>query len=172
MTEQEYKALREASWRRSLDAAEDARVRAHLGANSAGQRDWELDAELTQLLAQVPNAPVPSNFTHQVLAALDRETRLAVPRPLGAWWPRWLLRPLPRLAGGLALLAALGSLGYHQYQTYRQAELTQALLQVTHASGLKQAGIFQDFDVIQRLGQVPQPADEELWLVLNQAQPK
>ena len=173
MTEQEYNALRESSWRRPLDAAEDARAHAHLATNSAAQRDWELDAELTQLLAQVPNAPVPSNFTHQVLAALDQEARLTAPRAFaGAWWRRWLLRPMPRLTGGLAMALVMAFFGYHQYQSYRQAELTQALLQVTQANGLNQASIFQDFDVIQRLGQVPQPADEELWMVLNQAQPQ
>ena len=75
MTDQEFTRLRETSWQRPLDPVEDARVRAYLAANPAAQRDWELESELTQLLARVPNAPVPSNFTHQVLAAVDRETR-------------------------------------------------------------------------------------------------
>ena len=171
MTEQEYNALRDSNWRRPLDAAEDARARAYLAANLAAQRDWELDAELTQLLAQVPNAPVPSNFTHQVLAALDREDRPTASGAFaGAWWRRWLLRPMPRLARGLALVLVMAFFGYLEYQSHRQAKLTQALLQVAHANGLNQPGIFQDFEVIQRLGQVPQPADEELWLMLSQAQ--
>lgn len=70
------------------------------------------------------------------------------------------------------MVLAMTFFGYHQYQNHREKKLTQALLQVTHANGLNQPSIFQDFDVIQRLGQVPQPADEELWMVLNQVQPQ
>lgn len=100
MNEQEYNELRESSWRRPLDAAEDARARAYLAANPAAQREWELDAELTQLLAQAPNAPVPSNFTHQILAALDQEARLTAQRAFaGAGWRRWRLRPMPGWPG-------------------------------------------------------------------------
>ena len=172
MTEQEFNELREISWRRPLDAAEDARIRAYLALNPAAQRDWELDAELTQLLEQVPNVPLPSNFTYQVLAALDRETTpLPSQAATGASWPRWLQNAVPRLAGALALVSVLGLLAYQRYKTDQQEQLTQALLQVTHANGLNQPGIFQDFDVIQRLGKVPQPADEELWMVLSQTQP-
>jgi len=174
MTDQEFNQLREASWQRPLDPAEDARARAHLAANPGAQQDWELDTELTQLLAQVPDAPVPSNFTHQVLAAVDRDARLAASEASAtAWWRRWGLgRPLVRLAGGMAVVLALTITGYHHQQNRQQEQLTEALLRVTHAHGLSQPSLFQDFEAIQRLGQVPQPADEELWLVLNPPQPR
>jgi hypothetical protein len=171
MTDREFNQLRETCWQRPLDPAEDARARAYLAANPDAQREWELEIELTQLMTQAPNAPLSSNFTHQVLLALDQEARRRAPTSfVGGWWRRWRLRPLPGFAGSLAALLALTFLGYHQYQTRSQDKLAQDLVKVTHASGLNQPNIFQDFDVIQRLGQLPQPADEELWLVLSQAQ--
>ncbi|MBN2508452.1 MAG: hypothetical protein JXQ71_17370 [Verrucomicrobia bacterium] len=174
MTDQEFNQLREAGWRRSLDPAEDARVRVHLAASSEAQQDWELEADLTQVLAQVPDAPLPTNFTRQVLDAVDREARAKAARHGAGWWAgMWPgVRLLPRLAGGLAVLLALAFLGYHQHEIRRQDRLTRALLHATRAHGLGQPGIFQDFDAIRRLGQVPLPADEELWLVLSQAPPR
>lgn len=167
MTEQEYNELRETGWRRPLDAAEDARVQAYLALNPDAQRAWELEAELTQLLAQLPPAPLSSNFTSQVLTALDGELRNAR-RPARTGWWRWWHRPFPRLAWSVALLA-IGLFSYQHYRSYRHEKLTQALVEVTSANGWDAPSIFNDFETIQRLGEVPQPADEELWLVLSQA---
>lgn len=162
MTEQEYNELRETSWRRPLDAAEDARVQAYLALNPDAQRAWEQDAELTQLLAQLPPAPLSSNFTSQVLGALDRELRTA-PSVRTRW--RWH-HLLPRLAWAMALLLLVG-FSVQKYRGYRQEKLVHELVQATFNHRLA-PNIFQDYDVIRSLGQLPPPADEELWLVLSQ----
>ncbi len=63
--------LRESLWRRKLSDAERAGLRA--------QPELELEARLTDALAKIPDAPVPSNFTARVLAAVELEENQASP---------------------------------------------------------------------------------------------
>ena len=53
----------EALWRRKLSEAGRNALRA--------QPELELEARLTAALAKIPDAPVPSNFTARVLAAIE-----------------------------------------------------------------------------------------------------
>ncbi len=169
MTEREYNDLREISWRRPLHPAEEAQVQTYLALHPEALSDWEAESGLTHLLDQTADVPLASNFTAQVLQALDREDAAPARRAiLARWWQRWLQNPLPRLAWATAILLAT-FYGYQQYQHHEQEQLTKGLVQFSRASGLNEPTVFQDFDVIQRLGQVPAPADEELWLVLSKA---
>src|ERR1700690_4482069 len=61
--------LRELVWRRKLTEAE----RAGLRAPPETQADLEFESLLTEGLARLPDAPVPSNFTARVLQAAERE---------------------------------------------------------------------------------------------------
>ncbi|HUC83690.1 MAG TPA: hypothetical protein VL970_00750, partial [Candidatus Acidoferrales bacterium] len=56
---------RERLWRRTVSEADRAEWR--------GQPELELEARLTESLAQLPDASVPSNFTARVMAAIDVE---------------------------------------------------------------------------------------------------
>ena len=97
MNESEFQQL--ARQHRPLTAAEQTRVAAHLAAHPEAQVEWETEQSLNQLLDRVPDAQVPSNFTAQVLAAVDREAAAATrrARPL-VDWRLWTQRWLPRFA--------------------------------------------------------------------------
>ncbi len=58
MNETEYRELMEASWRRQLTAAEEARLQAWLVAHPDEQPRWESESSLNQLLEQLPDVPV------------------------------------------------------------------------------------------------------------------
>ena len=91
MNDSEHQRLREESWRRKLSPAEEASLRTWLAAHPDQQADWEADARLSQWLGQLPDAPVPSNFTSLVLQAVDRQ-EAAVARPaVGMTWFQRLL---------------------------------------------------------------------------------
>lgn len=168
MTERDYQELREASWRRPLTAAEEARLQSYLAQHPEAQAEGESDTALNQLLDQVPDAPVSSNFTARVMQAIDRE-----PTPIGsswqAWWGRWVWSPVPRLAWA-AVFMALAFLSYQHYQHRSSSELARGLVHFTANVGLSEPTIFQDFDAIQQLAETPLPTDEELWMVLNPSQ--
>ena len=87
--------LRELVWRRKLTDAE----RAGLGAQPEVQADLEIESRLSETLARLPDAPVPSNFTARVLQAVERES--VRPRAINwSWTWRMLVlvaeaQPLP-----------------------------------------------------------------------------
>jgi hypothetical protein len=56
-------SLNESLWRRKLSEAERAGLHA--------QPELELEATLTRVLTEIPDAPVPSNFTARVLDAVE-----------------------------------------------------------------------------------------------------
>src|SRR5262245_19120401 len=71
MNDELYNELLEASWRRKLTAEEEAQLRAWLVAHPEAQADWDEEALLTQQLERLPNAPLASNFTAQVMGKLE-----------------------------------------------------------------------------------------------------
>ena len=82
--------LRELVWRRKLTEAEHAGLRAQ----PETQADLELESRLTEALARLPDAPVPSNFTARVLQAVEREEVRGPDRRSGTgtgacWCPGW-----------------------------------------------------------------------------------
>jgi hypothetical protein len=150
--------LRELLWRRRLTDAERARA--------AGRpevlAELELDARLTDALAQLPAAQVPSNFTARVLQAIDRED--ARPQTLdGRWfWTRWL----PRVAVTAAVVAcAAVTWQRHELNEHRTA-IVQAISHLAGSSSLSPVEALDNFDAIQRMGQ-PQSADQKLLSLLE-----
>lgn len=170
MNESEYQQLRETAWRRALTDDEEARRQAHLAARPEAEADWEADAALTQLLGQVPDVPVPSNFTALVLQALERDEAAARPASLAARLGDLLRRFGPRLAWASVVLA-VAWLGYHQHRIHTRDQMAQGLLRFTEAAGLKDPAVFKDFEAILRLSQMPPPADVELAVALHDVSP-
>ena len=72
MNESDYQALVEASWWRSLTVEEQLRLDGWLAAHPQARVDWEAERSLNGLLTNLSDAPVASNFTAQVLQAVDR----------------------------------------------------------------------------------------------------
>ena len=107
--------LRELAWRRKLTDAEKAGLRTQPEA----QADLELESRLSQALARVPDAPVPSNFTARVLQAVEREEARGARTRGWSWYWRVLI---PRAAVAVAVVGFAG-LAYQHHQFDKRAQL-------------------------------------------------
>jgi anti-sigma factor RsiW len=168
MNDSEYQALIEESWHRPLTADEASRLDAWLAANPAVRTDWETDAALTRELQRLPNAPMASNFTAQVMVSVERELREAARRPSPLErFSRWLRRPASRLAWAVLLIAA-GLFGYQQHRANVREEMAKGLSLLASMATLSDPAVFEDFEAIRSLGQAAPTDDEELYAVLIQ----
>lgn len=154
----DYQRLRELSWRRPLTTAEQAELRAWLVVHPEAQAETEAESKLTQALARLPDAPVPSNFTARVWQSIERDdaTPGRATKPLAAWWWRVFL---PRFAMATVVVGA-GLLAYRYNQAEQQAEFVKSFLAVAPPS-LADPKVIEDFDVICQLSP-PTAVDEEL----------
>src|SRR5262245_4327760 len=168
MNETEYQALVEVSWHRPLTANEQAQLDAWLAANPAARLDWEMDVALTRELQRLPEAPLASNFTAQVMLAVEQESRVAARRfSVSDWVLRWLRRPASRLAWAVLLLGA-GLFGFQQHRASVRDEMAKGLSVLASMATLSDPTVFENFDAVRRLGQAAPTDDEELLAVLNQ----
>lgn len=169
MTESEYLDLRELAWRRELTEDEKSSLQAYLLIHPEVQQDWDQEILLNQALAAIPNSPLSSNFTAQVLEAVyleERQHRSGTAMPWLARLRLWL----PRVAVA-TLVVGLGGLGYQQHRLHSLQEKVKSVGMVTDlATALPSVQMWQDFDAIANLAQ-PQPhtpsQDEILWAALE-----
>jgi len=156
---------RELSWRRKLTPAEEAEFRGWLAAHPDARVELEAEVALTTALAELPDVPLASNFTAQVMQAVEREDAARATRSPGrlGWqpWKRWL----PRMALG-ALAVAAGLLSYQEVAAIQRAKLVRSVEVVSRVSTLPSPAILEDFDAIQRL--TPPPAADDQLLSLLQ----
>jgi hypothetical protein len=147
--------LRESLWRRKLSDAERTELRT--------RPELELEARLTDALAQMFNAPVPSNFTARVLDAIElEEARSARSR---GWHWNWR-RLLPRVSVTAVVLVFAGlGLQYHEAELQR-AEMIKSLSMVASAETVPDVDALNNFDAIQRMSQSGR-ADNELLAALQ-----
>jgi hypothetical protein len=134
---------REPLWRRKLSEAEKAELRA--------RPELELEARLSDALAKLPNAPVPSNFTARVLDAIElEESRLARSGKVPAWHWNWRLL-LPRAAVTAAVLLFSG-LGIQSYEAgLHRAEMVQGIHVAVTTQAVPSVDALNNFDAIQRM---------------------
>jgi anti-sigma factor RsiW len=172
MNELEYKRLREISWRRKLTAEEEVRLQPYLMAHPEDQAEWEDETALSQALEHLPNAPLSSNFTAQVLQLIDLEEAANERRTkLTRDWRWWINHLIPRFALGV-LTVSLGALGFVQYQKHALEERAQNAgafnSQLEVASSRVPAEMWEDFEAIRRLSTtVSASADDELLAALK-----
>lgn len=168
MTEREVQELRELHWRGALPAEAQARLRRYLAQHPEHAADWETEATLNRALARLPDVPLASNFTAQVLAAVDREAvRAAGDRGLWGGLRQWLGRLAPRLAWAAAVAGVAWGLWAHHHLTER-TRLVEGLGPVLQAAVLPDPQVLADFDAIQQLSQLPPPTDAELLSALSE----
>jgi hypothetical protein len=116
---------------------------------------------LSAMLHQLPDAPVPSNFTARVRQAVERETA-AAERETGFHWAwRWRVF-LPRLAG-VAVVIGFSLFGYHRHAIVQQARLVKKLADTPEVAN---PALLEDFETIRRLGSTPSP-DEDLLALMK-----
>jgi anti-sigma factor RsiW len=170
MNEPFHKDLVEAAWRRQLSSEEKAALASFLALHPEKQTEWGEDLALTEILRQLPQPQVSSNFTARTLEALAAELRHSersasrAPR-----WLKWTHRLTPRYA--VAVLLVMGSiLGVFEYRIHDQKRrVTQEMVSTLGraAAVLPAPELLQDFDSIQLLGSVSTPSDEDLLAVLE-----
>ncbi len=156
-----YQRLRELSWRRPLTESEQAELRAWLAAHPEAQAGWEVEKQLSAMLQQLPDAPVPSNFTARVLQAAGKETAAAGRRP--GFQRAWRWRGFLARTAAAVVVIGLGLFAYHRYEAHRLAVDVGIVAAVPEVPKLE---VLEDFEAIRRLGSAPRP-DEELLALLQ-----
>jgi anti-sigma factor RsiW len=149
MNEFDYKTLLEKRWRHPLTAVEEASVRAWLTQHPESRADWDLETRLSETLEQLPDVPVPSNFTARVLQAIEREA--PAPRHSPARTPWFMRLLLPRIAVAMVALGIFMVYHEHTATTARRAEVVRGVKVVSGVSSLPSPEILQDFDTIRQL---------------------
>lgn len=163
MNETEYRELMEASWRRPLTEAEEARLQAFLAAHPDEQAKWESELSLNHLLEQLPDVPVASNFTARVVQAAQREAARPAARPFLQSLRHWLM-PRRVAWAGVAVAACVTWFAVHQAETSARVRRANELVVISRAAVVSDPSVMENFDAIQRL---PYAEDEELFAVLN-----
>ncbi|MEJ0090937.1 MAG: hypothetical protein WDM80_14490 [Limisphaerales bacterium] len=117
--------------------------------------------ELHDLLARLPDAPVPSNFTARLMQAVElEESRPARRRSFGWNWQALL----PRLAVTAAVVLFAGLTLRHYEQTVRRTTLARNIAVVAGSQPSPSMDALKNFDAIQRMSQ-PRADDELLALM-------
>ena len=163
-----FERFREARWRRELTAAEAADLRSFLAEHPEAQADWEAESRLAEMLDGLPAPPLPSNFTAQVLQAVERENIAGSRTQRGGWSLfHWRLRWLPRIAA-VALVAGVGLLAWeHELNSKRAAKArAEDLVFVSEVPAVATPELLENFDAIQKLGETAS-ADEDLIQLLK-----
>ncbi len=167
MNHNEFEKWLETIQRRQLSPAEQSQLDDFL-TRHPDRRELSLqEIALTRILGDLPDAPLPPDFTRRVLAATDQA---ATPASLGPWLLGWPRLPRPALGFGLAGLVLLfGGIGFLLQQQRAQsrlaisvADLSRQIELVANATDLPAVQVLQDFEAIYHLSQTQPLADEEL----------
>ena len=167
MNESFYQELREISWRRKLTPEEETQLQGWLTAHPEKQAEWELEQSLSEQLRHLSNAPLSSNFTSQVMQALDVElARQEREGRGGRNWLQWLHKFAPRLAPvSLALVVAITFFVYHRGSNVEQQHYSKvAETVVREVDKVPNPEILADFEAIEKL---PLTTDEDLLAALQ-----
>src|SRR3954463_15542185 len=130
MTDSEYMSLREAAWRRPLTADEKATLQSYLLVHAEAQQDWDQEMALNQVLLNLPDIPLSSNFTARVLQAVELDELQAHQAGQSNAWLIRVRRWLPRFAVA-GLVVGLGGLGYQRYYLHTLNERAGSVQLVT-----------------------------------------
>jgi len=154
-----YEKLREISWRRKLNSAEEHDLREWLAAHPEAQETLDLETGLTEALQKVPDVRVASNFTARVLQAVEREA-MAKARGRDSRWLVWRKAPrwLPKVASATVVVMA-GVLAYFHNNSVIAKQ--RAAVQSVAGVPLPSPEILTNFDAIRIVSATPAP-DEQL----------
>ena len=120
------------------------------------------EARLTDVLAKLPDAPVPSNFTARVLAAVELEEAAASRARNWTW--NWRLL-WPRIAVAAAVLIFVG-VSIQRYEVNAQRTVLAKNLALAARAPSPGVDALENLDAIQRMSQSGH-ADNELLAVLQ-----
>ncbi len=196
MQSAEYNDLLEAALKRPLTLAEEKRLQTYWASHPEAQASWEEEMGLNQLLRQLPDAPLASNFTAQVLQAAERESSRSPLFQPASWWPRRYDWRGAQTVACAALVLSLSLLMYHRHQLSLRAERARSVAAVSNfvtlffgdeiaasvaarnrlsvsaataaslGAPLLPLELLENFEAINRLSQVSPQADLELLAAL------
>ena len=158
-----YDDLLATRWVREFTEDEQAALSALLDQDSVLRQRWEEDRIIVEGIDALPDVPVASNFTNQVMTQLARREGKVVSSGQESapvlWWQRFGF--VPRLGLGFALsLAVFGA--FLQYKQGDSAKMLESLAVVTESETVPSLEELQHFEAIQMLAQVPMDVDWEL----------
>jgi len=157
--------LEKAGLRHKLTLDERAQIEAWLVAHPEQRFQLEDDISLNELLHRLSDKPVSTNFTTQVMLAIERESNPVSKRFM--LFNRWFsFRWMPRIAVVLLALS-LGTLGYLRHQNTQRVEFAHNVAKVAHVTQELTVDVLQNFDAIQRLGPTTMKLDEDLFAALR-----
>jgi hypothetical protein len=167
MNSVEFNELLELGLRRGLTADEARQLEAHWSEHPADRQVWMEEMALKTVLWELPDVPMASNFTSQVLRLTDQ----VIPPPdrpflLSRWNWTGSFYGIRRavLVLGAASVLWLCSL---EYRHYSRATLARCVAVAFQEPGLPGPDILKDFEAINRLSQVPPVVDNELLVALQ-----
>ena len=167
MNQSDYNQLRENAWKRKLTAEQEAEIRAFLAKCPEARPEWEEERILTQSLAQLPDAPLASNFTAQVLQAVRRQEAEVSPAAVVRWWQQLRSLGWGYRSTMAAVIAGAGLLSYQQYLAFTREELAASVATVSRVAALPSVTGLRDFDAIQHLDDVAAVIDTQLLAALQ-----
>ena len=167
MNQSDYNQLRETAWKRKLTAKQEAEIKAYLANCPEARPEWEEERLLTQFLVQLPDAPLASNFTAQVLQAAKRQQSEASPAAVVRWWQRLGSRGWGYRSAMAVVIAGAGVLSYQQYTAITREELATSVATVSRVAALPSVAGLRDFDAIQHLDDVTAVIDTKLLAALQ-----
>lgn len=164
-----YHQLRELSWCQKLTKAEEAELQKILEANPEAKADWELESQLNSLLEKLPEAPpVASNFTAQVMSAVDRKPVVLYSRARIFAWGIWLPfgRWLPRAATAL-LVVTIGVFGFYHHEIKKRELLAQSVAKMADVFSTSKPELMANSDAIWRLSTTSAKPDVEMLALMK-----
>jgi len=129
----------------------------------AEQRDalaqFEEEMGMNRLLQHLPDVPISSNFTSQVMQLVERAHQRRSRPVVLRFWADYIAFSWGRKLAFASVLALVGVLSYQQYQLSARRELAQSVLRVSNV--LPGADVMEGFSAIEGLQRVPAAQPEE-----------
>jgi len=170
MSEHEQNELWEKSLRGQLTPKEQAQLESWLVVRPALRAEWEDEVALCQVVRQLPDAPVSSNFTSLVLQAVAQEERSAERTAVTAQggFGYWLRKHLVQLTASTAVVALATVLALQQHHTGSSVpavdsrqEMAEQMKEMAKAAPVPSVDVLKDYEAIRRLSQVSSVAPSE-----------
>jgi len=170
MRKEEKPDTLKAGLNRPLSAQEQAYWAAYLDQHPQEASEIESELGLNRLLRELPDRPLSSNFTAQVMEAVRASSHSARPGWLADMDLSWL-RPSLRWARPaiVSMLILSSVLAWWQYEVQHRSreELARSVASVTEVTSVVPVDVLQDFDAIHRLSQAPMEVDVALLQALE-----
>src|SRR5277367_140345 len=148
MNDSAIQRLRELLWKRNLTESESSELQNLLLAHPDAQAEFELESSLNAALDNLPAAPpVASNFTAQVMLAIERDAKVRTRTDKLWFFHGWL----PKFAVAALSLTLVFGLWHQHVQQDRQA-MARDVAQLGAALVSASPDLTQNLDPIRRLG--------------------